>query len=1111
MKKVKSAEMTQAEVKAKSKAEEAEEARAIGTLEKGSFKELVDSYETTYRKRDQYGREYVGDKKTKTVLMNAPVDVFYNKTNNMGDPFQKIPLNELPRTDTDPEVCHGITLRQLDGVWANVERRCEEEHWKNRNGKHLTPQTVNLHDVKKYVVMPFTEQTRQSFVATLPSTGTYQIPRIFVSASFNLPIRELIACLAAFINDFHTNFSAEHNRRGGGMTENTPVWLVGFARNQWDLPSYPDDPMETPMAKAINVAEKRVLSITDKDGQYFSRAWPAFESYLAMKHRLWYVYTANDGDNGAVGLISGGATSDIHAVDTLTREKSFPTSLIVKCIKQDLKKVTAEKEADCKHVLNTILGMTDIDAKPPTTDSNYDASYNDNFRAHFVTPGTLQAALLLNDGSWQSMLKVMSKGHMSMMRFDFAEGRGWDGITDADAVELIKHLPHTIDILELRCGNFNSQFIHALGDWIELSKVTTLLLTDTLVNSYVDNDSIKYFAKALQKNKSLTNIQVWRVNQENEHKVWKEDVNIIEILAQSEHVANALFASLDEIYADSNPNFSKISFLLTLFMRINRSFPKHVTCVQSKLTLDWVQGLSEPSRAALFQSQAGSFVKTILNRKFTWPQNLAIVMLDLYIQLIIVVLLSTMNYKNGATQDGFVQPLLTICCAWISFRELMQMGGTYTKIYIKEASNWVDLTQIALLYIIIFSLNGEPSKSIDTGTLFPGAICMSWVALIFDLGNFVFQLATFVTGVVRIIRGLVPFMFTALLLTLMFAHAFRARYADDGCNMTEKGDLVAADEWNCLSLGQSYEKAIEMFLSSELWVFDERGRVLTWLYAFFMGVILLNMIISIVGNILTEVQHDAKNAFWDNRLSVTTEIDSFWSLFPFLGKYLRKRFVFQKDPRINFLYGLSQEVDVELKKSDPFFDWWFAPLIWGVPCPDLLVRLKAFYLYSLWDDIIYPGVVLERVVLGLNHNAELATAENDDELGQRLRSTVSRAIVKIFLWCLLIVHIMIMLIVFICGLFFGITWPQAMTRHLFHVSTDPDMGEIKELSLENDKLKEELRKDYYKLRRDIEEQKSGYKELSRDIIIQVEKLVEDRINQMDSSAIKEEQKVDTRN
>lgn len=271
------------------------------------------------------------------------------------------------------------------------------------------------------------------------------------------------------------------------------------------------------------------------------------------------------------------------------------------------------------------------------------------------------------------------------------------------------------------------------------------------------------------------------------------------------------------------------------------------------------------------------------------------------------------------------------------------------------------------------------------------------------------------------------------------------------------------------------------------------------------------MIISIVGNILTEVQHDAKNAFWDNRLSVTTEIDSFWSLFPFLGKYLRKRFVFQKDPRINFLYGLSQEVDVELKKSDPFFDWWFAPLIWGVPCPDLLVRLKAFYLYSLWDDIIYPGVVLERVVLGLNHNAELATAENDDELGQRLRSTVSRAIVKIFLWCLLIVHIMIMLIVFICGLFFGITWPQAMTRHLFHVSTDPDMGEIKELSLENDKLKEELRKDYYKLRRDIEEQKSGYKELSRDIIIQVEKLVEDRINQMDSSAIKEEQKVDTRN
>merc|ERR1740124_1614856 len=145
-----------------------------------------------------------------------------------------------------------------------------------------------------------------------------------------------------------------------------------------------------------------------------------FEISLAMKHRLWYIYTAHDSKhhNGAVGLISGGATSDLYAIDTLNREKHFPTPLIVKCIKYNLKNVDAEKEGDCKHVLNTIIGA-DLDAEPPEGDDKYDRFYNNTFRAHFATSGTLQAALVLNDGSWQEMLKVMSKGKMSTMRFDF--------------------------------------------------------------------------------------------------------------------------------------------------------------------------------------------------------------------------------------------------------------------------------------------------------------------------------------------------------------------------------------------------------------------------------------------------------------------------------------------------------------------------------------------------------------------------------------------------------------------------------------------------------------------------------------------------------------------
>ena len=134
----------------------------------------------------------------------------------------------------------------------------------------------------------------------------------------------------------------------------------------------------------------------------------------------------------------GGATSDNTPTKTLDREKCFPTAIIVKCIEHNVKNVSAEIESDTTHVLNKIIGGSDLYVEPPEADGEYDTSYNDSFRAHFVTPGTLQTALLQKDDSWQKMLKVMKKGKMSMMRFDFKEGSGWDDMEDDEATELIK-------------------------------------------------------------------------------------------------------------------------------------------------------------------------------------------------------------------------------------------------------------------------------------------------------------------------------------------------------------------------------------------------------------------------------------------------------------------------------------------------------------------------------------------------------------------------------------------------------------------------------------------------------------------------------------------------
>ena len=136
-------------------------------------------------------------------------------------------LNVQHNTNIHPDGCNGITLYQIRGLWANVEWQCGTEGWKDWNGVPLMPETLNLKNVDKYVVKLFTKATRKSLVAYLPSSGKYQVPRIFISAPFILPIGELVLYLEAFIHYFRTNFSNAHEKRGG-MTEHTPVLANQF-------------------------------------------------------------------------------------------------------------------------------------------------------------------------------------------------------------------------------------------------------------------------------------------------------------------------------------------------------------------------------------------------------------------------------------------------------------------------------------------------------------------------------------------------------------------------------------------------------------------------------------------------------------------------------------------------------------------------------------------------------------------------------------------------------------------------------------------------------------------------------------------------------------------
>merc|ERR1712106_183588 len=100
-----------------------------------------------------------------------------------------------------------------------------------------------------------------SFVQALPSTAGPQPPHFYVTHWMGEPVIGFIQCLEQARHDYRVNCDDDHDRRGGGMTADTPVWVRTCGINLWDLSYIPDDPKGSGFVKAMNIAKGRTISI----------------------------------------------------------------------------------------------------------------------------------------------------------------------------------------------------------------------------------------------------------------------------------------------------------------------------------------------------------------------------------------------------------------------------------------------------------------------------------------------------------------------------------------------------------------------------------------------------------------------------------------------------------------------------------------------------------------------------------------------------------------------------------------------------------------------------------------------------------------------------------
>jgi len=486
------------------------------------YGELTEGYIfTTKWRMDEDGKYEYGEERTEYVDMSQPRPSSYQRKNNETWEYETIPLVvplSIDTPTTPPVQYRAITLRQLRAVEAIIKRRCIKEGWKNHEGKDLSPETVTLYDVNKYIILPFTEDRQEAFVTCLPSTTGPQKPRFFGSHWWGEPVVDFIRCYEQVVRDFSQNEREQDERRGGGLTADTPLWVCAYGNNQHNLSEdISDDPRESGFTRAMRAAEGRTLSILDKGGVVFERIWCGYELYLTLvdntKNAIWAVYTTYphtyDGEEReSIGIISGGLPSDkTYCFLTARRDVSLPFDLIKQSLSIKVDEAKASVEKDRVRILNTIIGRggNDMNEKPPTIHPKYD-EVNAAVIAAFVSRvDSMQGMCKETDDTWRKFLTALSKGKRILrLSLNFGEN-GWKGLKGGRAAELVFHLPATVSMLKITNADFGVGFIDAICEHVK--KTTTLNYLE-LVYVYAGEEEGREagvcLAEAMAKNKTVT-------------------------------------------------------------------------------------------------------------------------------------------------------------------------------------------------------------------------------------------------------------------------------------------------------------------------------------------------------------------------------------------------------------------------------------------------------------------------------------------------------------------------------------------------------------------------------------------------------------------------------
>jgi len=487
-------------------------------------------------------------------------------------------------------------------------------------------------------------------------------------------------------------------------------------------------------------------------------------------------------------------------------------------------------------------------------------------------------------------------------------------------------------------------------------------------------------------------------------------------------------------------------------------------------TLEWTQNQAAEKQGEILRS---NFLQTLINTICSGPAYVAVIMADLYLQILVVWSLSSQNqsFLRGFEPMGtsaFI--LLSFLCFWDGLRLVFQIISTPFRAFVTSVYSWLRLAQFVLVASLLS--NGVLLQStqyldyiIVTG--------IAWVLLLFVIADLNYEVAVFLSAVLKSIAALLPFVVVLSITIVSFAHMYYISNVTEGQCVGEAGDPDS--DWAC-DLTKTTEATFGMILETVNYNFSnmsgnsmKKNIPLTIVFAIIVWILLLNILLAQIINTFSKVRDDGISEFWARRFLYITEhpLVAFSSTFVSpTTTYDKKKIVenaeinsltdadpedgFDSIDTSSFELTLPARFDFNLLTNNTpftftlnesemqFTNWWIGFT------SELGAKDRVSFLFNRVSSIemIFPGRITERAVFGLSRNGNVG-----------FKSVLARLYTYLLIYPLTFA---VQLIIFGlgCGTF-GLLWPTYMREFLVFGPKNDLKKELAELTeLKNDEITE---------------------------------------------------------